>query len=400
MADGMDQIRRVAPPKTSRRWWFAAAGVVALALLAAWSLRAGPQPAMEPLTVQFGALAETAPINAVLTPSRAGVVSTISGGTVAEVIAFPGQAVKAGEPLIKLTNADLERQLAEALSEHAGARADLISQRADGTDQANALHMAQVNASNAVRLADMQLEAERKLQQQGVISLLALNRTTAEREGKGAELDYAVQHIAQARTASQAKLSAAGERAAVLQARVNSLQAAVDSLTLKAPFDGVVAKVDGKPGATIAPGTQLAEVITADLQINLEVAEQFADAIHVGQALRFPGGLTGKVVALSPSADGGVVKGRAAIDGDTSKLRSNSAFNGEAILAAHGDGLFVEVEGVDLANKAVGATVLGTDGSSSSRTLRFGPRYRQQVVLLAGAQQGEKILGLDLGAAQ
>lgn len=352
---------------------------------------------MTPLEVKSGSLAESVPVNAVLTPLRVGAISTTSGGTVAEVIAYGGQLVKAGDPLLKLSNPDLERQLAEALSERAGAKSDLVSAQADAIDQANSLRMSQVNAVNAVRIADMQLEAERKLQNDGIISLLTLNKTMAERDGKVAERDYASQHIIQAHAASRAKINAASERAAVLQSRAESLQTAVDALTLRAPFSGVVAKIDGKPGAAIAAGSQLAEVITADLQINLEVAEQFADSIHPGQSLLLQGGLTGKVVSLSPAAEGGVVKGRAAIDGDTSKLRSNTTVPGEAILAEHGVGLYVQIDGVDIANRTIQATVQTLDGKTAKRQIRFGPRYRQIVVVLDGAVAGDQIVGLDTG---
>jgi HlyD family secretion protein len=395
----MDTTRQLQHRSTRLRWAVAGAVALVLALGTWWLTRGGAAAQIAPVPVQSGPLADTVPINAVLTPSRLGVVATVSGGTITEVVAFPGQKVKEGDVLARLSNPDLERQLAEAVSEQAGANSDLVSVRADSVGQASALRMEEINAANAVRIADMQLQAESKLQQQGIISRLTLDKTTAEREGKLAAHDYARVHAAQARTASAAKIVAAAERVAVLKARADSLRTLVDGLTLRAPFDGVVSKIDGKPGAAIAGGTQVAEVITADLQINLEVAEQFADAIHVGQAIRLPGGIHGKIVALAPSADGGIVKGRAQIEGDTSKLRPNSTLPGEAVLTEHGTGLYVELDGAGLANKEVVATVQ-SGGSTSSRTVRFGPRYRQQLVVLAGAAAGDQIVALDVDSAQ
>lgn len=350
-----------------------------------------------PIPIQSGLITDSVPVNAVMIASRAGSLATVSGGIIAEVIAHEGQVVKLGDPLLKLTNAAMERQLAEAQSELAGARSELISQQADAADQVDLLAVTKIKAANALTIAEMQLEAERKLQAQGIISLLTLKKTEAERDGKQVDLDYATHHAVKARAASQAKLAAVSERAALLQARTDSLKESVDALTFKAPFDGVVSKIDGKPGASIAPGTNLAEVITADLQISLEVAEQFASAIQPGQLLRLQGGLTGKVLSLAPASDGGVVKGRASIDGDTSKLRSNTTIPGEAILADHGMGLFVQIEGAEIANRIVSATVQTTDGRTELRQIRFGRRYRQKVVVLDGASNGESIVGLDGG---
>lgn len=390
---------RVPPKRRPALPWVGAAALVVVAGIAAWRWHAPAPEAMTPVPVQAGPLADTVPINAVLAPARVGVVSTISGGTVVEVVAFPGQAVKAGDILVKLSNPDLERQLGEAVSEHAGARADLVSQRADAVDQANSLKMAELNAANAVRIANMQLEAESKLQKQGIISRLTLDRTAAERDGKAAASEYASAHRIQARTASTAKVAAASERAEVLQARVDSLKVLVSGLTMRAPFDGVVSKVDGKPGASIAAGTQLAEVITPELQVNLEVAEQYANAIKVGQTIRLAGGVSGKVLALAPSAEGGIVKGKARLEGDTSKLRSDSTLPGEAVLAEHGTGIYIELEGGGLENKSVPATLQVGD-KTVDRTVRFGPRYRQQLVVLDGAQPGEQIVALDMEAAR
>lgn len=383
--------------KAPRRHVWIACGVIALAIavFGIWLRWPKSMTSIEAVAVQSGPIAESVPVNAVLTPSRASAVSTTTGGTVVEVVAFPGQQVKAGDPLLKLSNADLERQLAEAKSELAGAKSDLASAQADALDQANSLHMAQLNAENDVRTATMQLEAERKLQAQGIVSLLTMKKTEAERDGKIAAAAYAKQHVVLARTASQAKTEAAREKVAVLQSRVDSLQKNFDGLTLKAPFDGVVSRIDGKPGATVTAGTQLAEVITSDLQINLEVAEQFASSVRPGQLVRLDGGLTGRIVAMSPTAEGGVVKGRASIDGSTRSLRGNTSLPGEAILAGHGSGMFVAMEAGNFANRSVDARIQSPDGSIRTNVIRFGPQYRQQLVVLSGAQAGDRIIGLS-----
>lgn len=372
--------------------WVAAAAVVAA--LAAWVFWPTSVPNMTPLPVQQGELTDTVPVNAILVPVRSGAVATLTGGTVVKVVAYAGQDVKASDPLLELANADLERQLAEALSELAGAKADLVSQQADAADQVNSLHMGEIIAGNALRIAEMQLEAERKLQKQGVISQLSLEKTAAERDAKIAERDYAVQHARQAGRAGLAKANAASERVAVLQARANSLQTAVDGLILKAPFDGIVASIDGNPGAAVTPGVQVAEVITLHMQVNLEVAEQFASQIHPGQPLVLQGGLKGTVQSIAPAADGGVVKGRATIKGDTHALRSNTALPGEAILQSHGKGIYVQVEGVNLAGRTVRATVRTAAGQIERREVHFGPRYGNKIAIEDGAIVGDQIVGL------
>lgn len=369
-------------------------GLVAVAL---WPAQPAP---ISPIAIQFGPLDEAVPINAVLVPTRTDAVATRTGGTVAALIAHPGQVVKAGDPLLKLDNPDLQRQLAEAQSVLIGARSDLISQQADAEVQVGSLQVAKSKAASDLAIAEMQLEAERKLQQDGIVSQLTLRKTEAERNGKQADLADATRRSIEATRAVKAKVSAALEHVNLLQARTDSLAASVAALTLRAPFDGIVAKIEGKPGATVVPGTTLAEVITPTLQINLEVAEQFANAIQPGQLLRLQGGLTGRVRSLSPAAEGGVVKGNASIEGDTKALRSNTTLPGEAVISARGTGLFVALDGVNIAGRTISAKVQTPAGDSQTRLIRFGPRYRQKVVVLSGAARGESIVALDTGAAE
>jgi len=69
------------------------------------------------------------------------------------------------------------------------------------------------------------------------------------------------------------------------------------------------------------------------------------------------------------------------------------------VLAEHGTGVFIELDGAELANKEVSATVQ-TGVDTSNRTVRFGPRYRQQLVVVAGAAAGDRILALDVDSAR
>jgi HlyD family secretion protein len=371
---------------------------LALLVAIAWSFWPSPHGNVDmvPIDVQSGLLAESVPINAVLVPSRIAVVSTLSGGLVTEVVATAGQSVKAGEPLLKLSNADLERQLAEAASELAGAQADFISQQVDSRDQTDARQVDLAKAESQLRIAQMQFEAEKKLQEQGIISALALKRTEAERDGKIAEHEYARRRAAQAGPAGAAKLKASSERTAVLRARFDSLRAAVDALVLRAPFDGLVAKIDGKPGATFVSGASVAEVIAPKMELTFDVAEHYANSVHAGQALRFRNGLAGTVTSIAPIADGGVVEGRASVTGDTRTYRSNTSLIGEAILKEHGAGLFVQAEGLDIADRTLSAQVQTLAGEIEERVLKFGPRYGQKVALLSGAAADERIVGLIL----
>lgn len=370
-----------------------AATVIASIVATIWILQR-PSATMAPLQVEAGPLADSVPINATLVSSRSAIVSTTTGGNVVEISAYPGQAVHAGQDLLRLSNSDLERQYSEAASALAGARADLVSAKVDGSELVASKHMERAKAEGHLKVADLQLDAERKLQQQGIISLIALSRTQAERDGLVIEVKYAREQESQALPSSRAKVEAAEERVAALRSRADSLKAQLEGLTSKAPFDGVVSKVDAKLGAFLTLGAQVAEVVTPKMELNFEVSEQYVSAIHVGQSLRLDKGLEGTVISISPTADGGIIHGRASVRGDMKGLRSNSVLTGEAIVSEHGTGLFVTAPSLDFANKVVAASIQSREGHIERRDLTFGPRYGQRIQIIRGASEGDSIVGL------
>lgn len=394
----MDATLTPSKPKRIKPWVWAGCALASLVIgltVLHFTGHKNTDSGFSPVLVQEGPIIEGIPLNALLTPARVGVVAAVRGGQVLEVIAYPGQKVKAGDALIKLSNPELEQQLEQTLGDRATASADLVAERADMIDQANSLALEKVRATNDTKVAQMQMDAEAKLQAQGIVSLLQLNRTRAELEGKKAASHYADQHLIQAQAASHAKAGAAEERLRILNERAENLQESVDNLTLRAPFDGVVSKIDGKAGAAVPAGTQMAEVITPELQVEIQVAEQFANAVRQGQTIVLEGGVRGVVQSMSPSSEGGVVKGRATLNGDTTHLRSNSNLPGEIVLGEHGKGVFVALPGQGLAGKRVQVQVLSANGKNEERSVQFGARYGSTLVVKDGLDAGDQIVGMD-----
>ncbi len=208
-----------------------------------------------------------------LEPIRYAEIAFTASGTISEVLVEEGQAVKKGDPLIRLGD--------ESDTNYAGAQLELASaqkalndlQNTGGTDLAQAvidLKEAKEEYDDAVDYLD-DLKNDKKISQTQTIRILrqtwkGYQYETKEKNFKGpapedwiidAENDLALKKAkmdALQKTYDRLKGGVDADQLAVQEARLNAAKAAVASFSVIAPFDGVVADLRGKLGNSINPG--------------------------------------------------------------------------------------------------------------------------------------------------
>lgn len=106
--------------------------------------------------------------------------------------------------------------------------------------------------------------------------------------------------------ATQAELDQANTQLAQARAGLAAAQSAVNYAELRAPFAGTVRSRNADPGAFAAPGQPLVTVDGGGLELRASLSEEEAAGLKPGQALRFEAdgrSGTAKVVALSLGGD-------------------------------------------------------------------------------------------------
>ena len=260
-----------------------------------------------------------------ITPIKYADLSFRSSGRIIQVLVKEGDQVKAGQPLVKLQDADLKAALAAVQAElkraQAGARAEEIAQSQASVNIAKAqLELAQAelaryqNGASAVQVSAAQAEAARAASELKVaqddydalvkgpgygiptdlntpgrglgsyeenkreqLAVTQANYNAAQQKLWQAQADAgsslkALQtnvDVAQARVdaaLAQLNLAKAGaqvEQIDALKARVAQAQAALDETVLLAPFDGAIAELNANVGEIASPGARIASL--ADL---------------------------------------------------------------------------------------------------------------------------------------
>jgi membrane fusion protein, multidrug efflux system len=219
------------------------------------------------------------------------------GGTVAEVLVAEDAPVKAGDPILRIDDADYVVRVRQADAELETGRAQVAAAEA------------QVRAARA-SLTRSEAEAEK--------AQLDLRRAEELKAGEAIAADrYDATRISseQARAgagANRAQYGAALANAELAAARVKSAQAALDLAKLqlsytvvRAPRDGTASRLAARPGQIVQAGQVLGQLVPKETYVVANFKETQTGAIRPGQPVEirvdaYPGRtLEGRVESLS-----------------------------------------------------------------------------------------------------
>jgi RND family efflux transporter MFP subunit len=217
-----------------------------------------------PLEVEIAAVAErpqgaqAAVLNAsgYVTARRRATVSSKITGKVVEVNVEEGMAVKEGQVLARLDDANMRAGLALAQAQTEAARRNITE--------------------NEVRLADARVTLGRRMQ-------LVKERVVAQSEVDQAQAD--VDSIA-------ARIAAAREMVSVAERQVAIQQTELDNTIIRAPFTGIAVTKDAQPGEMVSPvsagggftRTGICTIVDMkSLEIDVDVNEAYINRVVNGQ---------------------------------------------------------------------------------------------------------------------
>lgn len=203
---------------------------------------------------------ESVELTGTVEATRTAMVASAVAGMVEQRLAIEGTRVGRGDPLVRLHRDPLELRLRAARAQLTEAEARLKS-------------------------AKLRLERFRELQGSEVVSRQTLDDVAYEAE-------------------------ALEGRAEQLRAEAARLEHDLERTTVRAPFAGVVGRVEVEAGEWLDVGSAVAELVALDpLEVRLEVPERYFGALRAGGEVRIrvealPGlEIAGEVRAVVPRAD-------------------------------------------------------------------------------------------------
>ncbi len=310
-----------------------------------------------------------------------------------------GTQVRQGDVLATIDSKELQSALQQA-------RAQLLSGRAELERQKIVARQSDLRARQQVDLLAVRLEAAKRN--------LERNRRTFE-EGLSNKADYEAAQdsvrIAEMELAAARKelgLSAetltfdiqTREQQVVRQESVTAdLEKRVGELTVRAPFDGMVASIAVRDSDAVAPNQAVLTVVNlSSLELEISLPEEYAGETSIGTpaTIAFNGReYAGRVTAVSPEVINNQVAaivafGEAAPPGlkQNQRLMTRLVFESKKNVLKVARGAFVDAGG--------GRTAFVVDGSiATRRDITLGATSVSEVEVVRGLREGETVIVSD-----
>jgi HlyD family secretion protein len=247
-----------------RRWWVTAVVVIAaVVVLAALVSHKDDSIPIRTATVSQAKIRSLVSTNGKIEPVANFEAHAPIATSVRHVLVKEGAAVKKGQLLVVLDDADARTQAARAQTQLKAAQADLASSEHGGTqEELLSLDAQMVRARTDHDSAQRTLDALKKLQQQGAASVGEVQ----EAENGLARADAQIQFLQQKKTKrySGAELARVAAQRDEAKAAYDAAQDTLAKSNVRAPFDGIVYSLPVKEGGFVSTGDLLLQV--ADLR--------------------------------------------------------------------------------------------------------------------------------------
>jgi HlyD family secretion protein len=272
--DGMDRAIRRKP--AWRRYAPMAAGMVVVVGVAAWLLIGSggnvyraPYNQLTIATVTQGPFEDYIAVRGAVAPYTTAYLTTDQGGTVKQVLVEDGATVKAGQPLVILSNPALQLQVAAQQLQFEQTRFKYQHDLLDIEHQISKLKS--------------DLERDKIL-----LDGNAIPPSTYHQEEEDYAYNIKLRAALVASRAVEQKVRTAQITGQSAGTQVDIANAGVDALTVRAPMDGQLTALNAEVGQSMAQGAVLGQVNSADrFKLTAQVDEFYLGRVVVGQEALF-----------------------------------------------------------------------------------------------------------------
>jgi len=315
-----------------------------------------------------------------------------------------GSQVHSGDVLATIDSKELLAALDQA-------RSQLLTSRAELDRQKIVSRQAELRAKQQIELLTLRLAASKR-------QLERVERTF--KEGLSNKADYetaqdnvhiAAMELEQAKGEQGLSRETLGFEVATREQQVRrqesvtgELQKRVDDLTIRAPFDGMVATVAVQDRDAVAPNQAVITVVNlSSLEVEIGLPEEYANETAIGTpaSISFLGReYQGRVTAISPEVADGQVVATVAFDGEkpeglkqNQRLTTRLTFESKRNVLKVPRGAFLEAGG--------GRTAYVVDGDlATRRAIEAGVTSAGEVEIVKGLKEGETIVVSDTSVFQ
>ncbi|HVO74208.1 MAG TPA: efflux RND transporter periplasmic adaptor subunit [Ignavibacteriaceae bacterium] len=347
-------------------------------------------------TVEYGPFQEFIPITGTVQPIQTFFLDVSEGGRVVKKFVEDGAFVKAGQPIIKLDNAQMtlnimynEAQLFQQINSLRSTRLSMEQNRLNLQSQ---LLEIEYDLIDRERVYDN----NKILFGKNLISKFEYDRSKEQYELSKKKKDLTLESYAQDSTFRVQQIAQLETSVEQMQNNLNLTKAQLENLTVKAPINGQISALTAEIGESIAQGENLGQIDVIDsFKVRASIDEHYIARVNTGQYGEF--NFNGqdykiRIKTIYPQ----VTNGRFEVDmhftskqpegirrGQTLHIKLNLSEQKEAVTVARGG--FYQSTG--------GQWVFVINGNSAvKRNIQLGQQNSQVFEVLQGLKPGEKVI--------
>ena len=285
----MDRV--IAKKKWNRKRLLTIGAVVGVASLAALSyfLTSGKSRLnvdAERLTVfevKNGAFQEFIPVNGVVLPITTIYLDALEGGRVEERFVEDGAVMKKGEPILRLSNTDLELSLVNQETSVYNLLTQMqISQNAARQNTITKLNQ-MTDVESTLKEAERIYQLNKKLYEEKVIGKQEFKQSENNYNYQLEKKRLTEQILRQDSISSRQELEQANQSYARTQNALGVMRKKVGDLIVRAPVDGQLTSLDAEIGQSKNKGDRLGQIdVLSGFKVRADIDEHYISRIYTG----------------------------------------------------------------------------------------------------------------------
>lgn len=235
-------------------------------------------------TVQEGIFQENIPVNGVVLPITTIYLDAIEGGRVEEKYVEDGTIMKKGDPILRLSNTDLELSLVNQETSVYNLLTQMqISQNAARQNTINKLNQF-TDVENSLIESKRIYNLNKKLYDKGVIARQDFIRSENDFNYQKERVELANQILKQDSVATRQEQSQIQSSYQRTQNALELMRRKVADLVVKAPVDGQLTSLDAEIGESKNKGERLGQIdVLSGFKVRVDIDEHYISRIYTGQ---------------------------------------------------------------------------------------------------------------------
>lgn len=225
----------------------------------------------------------TIPVNGLVMPITTIYLDAVEGGRVEQLFVEDGTALKKGDPIIKLSNTDLELSLANQETAVYAAQTQIRIQQNNAEQNTIGKLNQMADADNAFREADRIYKLNKRLYEQKAIGSQEYQQSANTYQYALNRYNLTKRILKQDSSLTRDQSQQTREQYTQMRTTLNLMRKKVADLTVRAPVDGQLTSLDAEIGQGKNKGGRLGQIdVLSGFKVRVDIDEHYISQVYTG----------------------------------------------------------------------------------------------------------------------